>query len=101
MPIRCISEDCFAYDMFWHRRFVTSDFAIPGLGLSKEVKGADAQLKDLRRTVEYVENNRDSFTHIDDVSSALDVVYILAAQQRYSSTAVDMARRCHRCMRKP
>lgn len=37
-------------------------------GLSKEVKGADAQLRDLRRTVEYVENNRDSFSHIDNVS---------------------------------
>lgn len=37
-------------------------------GLSKEVKVADAQLRDLRRTVEYVENNRESFAHIDDVS---------------------------------
>ena len=36
-------------------------------GLAKEVKGADAQLRDLRRTVEYVENNRDSFVHIDNV----------------------------------
>ena len=41
---------------------------IPLSGLLKEVKGADGQLRDLRRTVEYVENNRDSFTHIDDVS---------------------------------
>ena len=37
-------------------------------GLTKEVKGADAQLRDLRRTVEYVENNRESFVHIDNVS---------------------------------
>lgn len=37
-------------------------------GLSKEVKAADSQLKDLRRTVEYVDNNRESFTHIDHVS---------------------------------
>lgn len=37
-------------------------------GLIKEVKSADGQLRDLRRTVEYVENNRESFTHIDDVS---------------------------------
>lgn len=43
-------------------------YCIPLLGLLKEVKGADAQVRDLRRTVEYVENNRDSFTHIDDVS---------------------------------
>ncbi|CAM9495572.1 unnamed protein product, partial [Hapterophycus canaliculatus] len=34
--------------------------------LSKEVKVAEAQLRDLRRTVEYVENNRESFVHIDD-----------------------------------
>lgn len=42
------------------------DFQDLRKGLLKEVKGADAQLRDLRRTVEYVENNRDSFTHIDD-----------------------------------
>lgn len=43
------------------------------VGLSKEVKGADAQLKDLRRTVEYVDNNRESFTHIDHVSVTVSV----------------------------
>eukprot|EP00904_Undaria_pinnatifida_P006615 jgi/Undpi1/3083/HiC_scaffold_15.g06457.m1 len=42
------------------------DFQELRKGLLKEVKGADAQLRDLRRTVEYVENNRDSFTHIDN-----------------------------------
>lgn len=41
------------------------DFQELRKGLSKEVKGADAQLKDLRRTVEYVDNNRESFLHID------------------------------------
>ncbi|CAM9099750.1 unnamed protein product [Ectocarpus sp. 6 AP-2014] len=42
------------------------DFQDLRKGLTKEVKGADAQLRDLRRTVEYVENNRDSFAHIDN-----------------------------------
>ncbi|CAN0123853.1 unnamed protein product [Ectocarpus sp. 12 AP-2014] len=42
------------------------DFQDLRKGLTKEVKGADAQLRDLRRTVEYVENNRDSFVHIDN-----------------------------------
>ena len=34
--------------------------------LTKEVKAADAQLKDLRTTVDYVERDRATFSHIDD-----------------------------------
>ena len=34
--------------------------------LTKEVKAADAQLKDLRTTVDYVERDRATFAHIDD-----------------------------------
>uniref|UniRef100_A0A7S3K6G0 t-SNARE coiled-coil homology domain-containing protein n=1 Tax=Aureoumbra lagunensis TaxID=44058 RepID=A0A7S3K6G0_9STRA len=35
-------------------------------GLSREVKAAEAQIKDLALTVEYVEKDRNAFAHIDD-----------------------------------
>ena len=38
--------------------------------LTKEVKAADAQLKDLRTTVDYVERDRAAFAHIDDAELA-------------------------------
>jgi len=35
-------------------------------GLGREIKAAEAQLKDLELTVDYVEKDRAAFAHIDD-----------------------------------
>ncbi|CAM9297695.1 unnamed protein product [Ascophyllum nodosum] len=58
-----------------------SDFQELRKGLTKEVKGADAQLRDLRRTVEYVENNRESFQHIDNVELAERKTFLSESKQ--------------------
>lgn len=66
-------------------------------GLSKEVKGADAQLRDLRRTVEYVENNRDSFAHIDNVSRFVALVVL----RGWLGGRISCVGRAHRSYHKP
>ncbi|CAN0033595.1 unnamed protein product, partial [Discosporangium mesarthrocarpum] len=42
------------------------DFQELHSGLRQEVRTADSQIRDLRRTVDYVDSNRPSFPHIDD-----------------------------------
>lgn len=69
-----------------------------GTGLAKEVKGADAQLRDLRRTVEYVENNRDSFVHIDNVRRNLlqEIISILLDLMRGPLVLTGWIKQCRR-----
>jgi len=54
-------------DLLWNTNTSgNGEFKEVKKGLSREIKGAEGQLKDLELTVEYVERDRSAFAHIDD-----------------------------------
>mmetsp|Transcript_6850 Transcript_6850/g.21237 ORF Transcript_6850/g.21237 Transcript_6850/m.21237 type:complete len:266 (-) Transcript_6850:291-1088(-) len=69
--------------LLWHTNTANNpDFRDAKKGLSREVKAAEAQLKDLELTVDYVERDRSAFAHIDDRELEDRQGFVASARQR-------------------